>query len=364
MAMEVLAEDILLRLVDAMEVFSGRDDKLSSLFGDVCHPIDEEVRTGLPEKYEACTYYYQALSLFFETEKAGSDMAGEMIPLFTALWDTADVRNTYTLLMHRWTFVQQGDICKSLNVITKASSSLFWDDLLTIQTRFQAVFLYLAEQITSDKETNETVDGNIYLKLVRLTSRFVCYYDGPPENKDLTLFVRRMERSAWWQRCVGPDEDISGAASILVQEVAHQLEHIRSEEVLGECLLRMRSLAPLCPHALEVHARIRLENILHSLGSPGGPLYPPRGIRMRARNLMDQLFPKGRHSRGIVHLSFRLLNPYKWPVSLALFVGVTLPSHVYTWTVERVPLVGVMAVRATGLVGHMRTGMMRLLGRK
>eukprot|EP00285_Hemiselmis_virescens_P004291 CAMPEP_0173414770 /NCGR_PEP_ID=MMETSP1356-20130122/84503_1 /TAXON_ID=77927 ORGANISM="Hemiselmis virescens, Strain PCC157" /NCGR_SAMPLE_ID=MMETSP1356 /ASSEMBLY_ACC=CAM_ASM_000847 /LENGTH=362 /DNA_ID=CAMNT_0014376973 /DNA_START=32 /DNA_END=1120 /DNA_ORIENTATION=+ len=361
--MEVLAEDVQQRMIDAMQTFSGRDEKLASLFADVCHPIDEDAWSTLPEEMHGCTFYYQALSRFFETDDTGSAMAGELLPLFTALWDTADVRNTFTLLMHRWIFVQEFDICKCINVITKSASSLFWDDLLTIQTRFQSLFIHLAEQITSPLETNLTIDGTIYLNLVRLTSRFVCYYDVPPEEKDLTRFVQNMERSAWWQRCVGPDEDISGAASIIAQEVSHQLEHIRSEEVLGECLLRMRSLAPLCPHDLDVHARIRLENILHSLGSPGGPLYPPRGIRMRARNLNDQLFPKGRYGRGIVHLSFRLLNPYMWPVSLAHFVGVQAPSLVWTWTVERVPLVATTVKRASGLVKHLRTGMMRLLGR-
>ena len=32
----------------------------------------------------------------------GHALAEEIMPIITALWDTADVRNTFTLLMHRW----------------------------------------------------------------------------------------------------------------------------------------------------------------------------------------------------------------------------------------------------------------------
>jgi hypothetical protein len=52
-----------------------------------------------------------------------------MAEMFTAIWDCADVRNTFALLMHRWLFQQDVDICKALNVTIKGANSLFWKDL-------------------------------------------------------------------------------------------------------------------------------------------------------------------------------------------------------------------------------------------
>lgn len=287
----------------------------------------------------------QALSIYFETNPSGVEMGWELLAIFTALWDTADVRNTFTLVMHRWLFAQETDVCKALNVLTKGANSLFWLDLFAIETRFQPLFLFLAERLTDDSEINNTVDGNVYVTLVKLISRFICYYElhstthkgVPLELQDLSCFVTQMEQSAWWKRCVGPDSDVSSAASLVVTEIAHQLGHIRSEELIVQFLVRMRSLLAVVPRSLDITARLRLENILHGLSSPGGPLYPPRGVRAHARKVQDELFPQGRHSRQLVHLSFRLLNPYRWPPSLAHWTLVEVPTIVCKWMMEHMP---------------------------
>lgn len=77
--------------------------------------------------------------------------------------------------------------------------------------------------------------------------------------------------------------------------------------------------------------------------------------------MTDKLFPKGRYGRRIVHLSFRLINPYRWPTSLAHYLCVELPSQAFNWTLEHAPtpvaagLTGA-AARATHLMRGITRG--------
>ena len=57
--MEVIAKDVMMRLEGALEDVSGRDEKLSMLFEDVCHPIDDVVKTSIEPEYRRHALYYE-----------------------------------------------------------------------------------------------------------------------------------------------------------------------------------------------------------------------------------------------------------------------------------------------------------------
>lgn len=297
---------------------------------------------ALERKYLDCKYYYEGISDLL-AEKECKELADRLMELYTGLWDTPDVRCTFALTMYRYLFqniaaggIQSTDSIhsvKSFMVLIKGANSLFWLDLNTLQHRFQPLFTFLVERLTD--EENDIGHTDIYSDLLKLVSRFICYYDiCHPQNpvskvgelQNLSNFIAALYASKWFGSCVEEERGINQVgsqdglqidpAAMVMIELVHQLHHVCIEDVLAKILCRMKSLNLSLSEKLDWHTRTKLQAALHSLSSPGGPLYPPRAIRIRARDVMDQLFPRGRHGRRLVNVSFRLLNPYRWPLSL------------------------------------------------
>ena len=137
----------------------------------------------------------------------------------------------------------------------------------------------------------------------------------------------------------------------------HQLNHICIDATLCGFLERTQTLTPHFVQALDWTCRIRLQAVLYSLGSPGGPMYPPRSVRQAARRVMDALFPRGRVARRAVNLCFRLLNPYRWPASLIHWLTRQLPGAAWAAVLHALPVpvsarAASAAARARWLLGQ------------
>eukprot|EP00960_Hanusia_phi_P067449 766635-Hanusia_phi.AAC.2 len=346
-------------LIKAIETDEGevREELLNDLLSDVCSPIEEEVKvTGELKEYgEECRYYYEAISMFVVKEKDGLEFANSLLTLFTCLWDVWEVRCTYALTMHRWLFRHNFEehSLKSMMVMIKGANSLFWSDVNALSQLYQPVFVFLILQLTDQEDCMGELDTAVYADLLKLASRFICYYDlsdcEASHLQDLSTFISMIHTSQWFHKCCDDDEGssiglVEGSsgcviepASIVVMEIVHQLNSICIEEALCRYVEGVSSLKPELVNCLDWQTRIKLQGILHGLGSPGGPLYPPRPVRVRARRTMDFLFPRGRHGRRLVNLTFRLLHPYRWPMSLAHWITVQLPREVWAKANEILP---------------------------
>lgn len=124
--MEQVVHKVLHCLVSAAECDDeqARARQLRQLFDDVCAEIEPDVRASdvLEADMPPCRFYYEGIAWFLarggegkapcrddDGEKAGAgqgdrgwDLARELLPLFTCMWDISDVRRTFALTMHRY----------------------------------------------------------------------------------------------------------------------------------------------------------------------------------------------------------------------------------------------------------------------
>eukprot|EP00961_Rhodomonas_salina_P243556 3291451-Rhodomonas_salina.1 len=256
-----------------------RDEMLQELKDEVCFPIEDKVmKSGVLESEVTASsrYYYEGISWFL-AEEQGETFAQELLPMFTSMWDNADVRCTFALTMYRYIFKRaeagQGEQLKHFIVLLKGANSLFWQDLMCLQSRFQSLFAFLVHRLTDPDKC--IVDVDIYNDLLKLLSRFIGYYSLSPDSKrkenlqDLSVFLEAIHRSRWYCECVSEESgtwikgDMEGLAmspaAVVVVELVHQLHYICSEEVLTTMLLRMKTLRTDVVSGLDWHTRTKLQ---------------------------------------------------------------------------------------------------------
>jgi hypothetical protein len=91
--------------------------------------------------------------------------------------------------------------------------------------------------------------------------------------------------------------------AFFVNELCRHLRGIRSE--VGLLYYLAASAAALEPLPLDVHSANRLQAVLSTCATPGGPLYPTRRVRHAAQAAMDMIFP----------VSCRPLQRHKYDIS-------------------------------------------------
>lgn len=99
-----------------------------------------------------------------------------------------------------------------------------------------------------------------------------------------------------------------------VQRQRRYLLQLRSEQALLKGLAALSHGMACLP--LDLHSRGRLQALLVSLSTPGGPFYPTPPVRTAARAAADALFGEGKRVRRLVQACCQLLHPLQWPDSV------------------------------------------------
>eukprot|EP01112_Ceratiomyxa_fruticulosa_P019010 TRINITY_DN6154_c0_g1_i2.p1 TRINITY_DN6154_c0_g1~~TRINITY_DN6154_c0_g1_i2.p1 ORF type:complete len:476 (-),score=54.73 TRINITY_DN6154_c0_g1_i2:139-1566(-) len=181
--------------------------------------------------------------------------------------------------------------------------------ILYIQTRFDdcCVKMGINGRKTCPDETKDTV-------------KIVSLIDTPIENEEGALFVNPLSHSGE-DFLEEPSEKLEGenlkASDLFIRATISQIKLIKNENIL---IRYINCCTYLSSFSMSDPTRVKLQHVLYSYSSPGGPFYPPRSVRHAARWSLDQLFPQGKLGRTTISLLFRLLHPYYSTGSILYYV--------------------------------------------
>lgn len=102
-------------------------------------------------------------------------------------------------------------------------------------------------------------------------------------------------------------------SDIFVTENIFLLSVLNNEKILVSIMNNFKLFKQL---DISSKCKVKLQAALYAATRPGPPNYPPRTVRHKAQEILDDLFPKGRYIRFLMNSSFRVLHHFTWPMSI------------------------------------------------
>jgi len=214
---------------------------------------------------------------------------------------------------------------QNFNVFIKGASRLFSYDEDINQFTFAPIFEFMMNDILLNPD-NSNISFQGFRSLLGSISRFYLYYDLDFELQTFINDICNIYGELIENNLLRPDEKNSPTKTrrihkkvveILVDEITLQIKEIKDANSLEKMLGKLRILKYVNMNKL---TKNRIQILLNSYLSPGGPFFPPRAVRKMARKVMEFLFPRGKRVRLVIHSLFRLLHPFYWPFSLTHWI--------------------------------------------
>eukprot|EP00271_Cylindrocystis_brebissonii_P008774 TRINITY_DN23266_c0_g1_i1.p1 TRINITY_DN23266_c0_g1~~TRINITY_DN23266_c0_g1_i1.p1 ORF type:complete len:391 (+),score=72.59 TRINITY_DN23266_c0_g1_i1:184-1356(+) len=303
--------------VNARDSSSQRQELLRQLFTDLALEVDNRARGllyGETEPLElpaangggkSSLCFYEVLAEHYAQRPEDGDA---LLPLFSPMWSQPFTSQLFTLLLHQWLFHSPATRADEIQRLSRGfiigCGDVFWIDMKSNVRRFRPIFRYVVHAVALSPARFARIPAKAGNDLVYLICRFFFFYE--PGPVPLAYFLAGLPAS------VG-SPFVGGPADVFVTELANKLLKIKVEPVLVQYLECIQDLKGL---ELRTTTSIRLQVVLYSMASPGGPLFPTRSVRHKAKAALDHVFPDGRRFRNVINLLFRLLQPAYWIGSL------------------------------------------------
>ena len=297
-----------------------REGLLEGLFGDVTGELDQHALRQLG--VDGSTRFYEVLAAHLAAQ---GEAAEGLVRSFKTVWQYPYITPIFAALLHRWVFLTLGDAgraapgrpgsanekLKYLNVCVVGCKQLMWADLQSEATRFFPVYRFLLQEVLWDPTRLAAVPQDGRAGLLQTMAQFLPYY------LEEGGILRALERFP------APDNDRHNVADYVCKYWVGMFNDIKIEGVLASYIGKMKALKGTAAlRSLSTISRLRLQERLSSLSSPGGPLYPPRNVRHAAMTTFSELYPEGKHIRGLFRLWASLLHPLQLPGRVIEVLGV------------------------------------------
>ncbi|XP_049851439.1 uncharacterized protein LOC126326037 [Schistocerca gregaria] len=231
----------------------------------------------------------------------------------------------FTLLLHARFFAcykpDHESSVKQIAYLVKGANRLFWLDLESGSKTFFHIWNFLHRVVTRPEYWRGVVKKK-YMDLFDLVAKFYFYY--MPDHDQFLAFTRATQ--ALFDECrpaldLPPNYANLDTLNLFCAGTIRTLRLIKNERAilsyLSCCLYfgdqeRPTSSPPPAtrPSApLNRKTRVLLANTLDDLATPGYPLYPTPSIKKKSRQVINQLWPRGRFWRSTINFLFRLLRP-------------------------------------------------------
>eukprot|EP00879_Flechtneria_rotunda_P004592 GHRR01004847.1.p1 GENE.GHRR01004847.1~~GHRR01004847.1.p1 ORF type:complete len:391 (+),score=116.64 GHRR01004847.1:737-1909(+) len=349
---DVLSQEILrkLRLATEAETKEDREIICEEVFCDITGQLDSVAKERLQVAKEEPVCFFEVLAPYYHQNNVAADT---LLYFCKRLWGLPYLAPTFALLLHRWLLLRReaGGIeqrQKHVNVLMYGSRQLFLGDVQSGIKKFAALFRFLSQEVVLAPNRQHLDELPLQAREIVLSvvAAYMPYYC-PHESAKQVLEDFPSPSHTLAEGGHTPGE----GADFLLGEVTDTISRVRTEQGLLTYLRCLKALGGSSYlRSLKSITRLRLQSELYSLTSPGGPYYAPRSVRSAALEVLDALFPMGRHSRRLVRLVFRILHPAEFLGRF--FFLLLLPVRFWSWANSRV----------IGAIGIVLFGLLRLVG--
>ncbi|CAL5225631.1 g8487 [Coccomyxa viridis] len=311
-----LAREVLRKLRLAVEA-DRKDDRdiiCEEVFTDLTGGLDDFLKEQLEIPRDQNCRFYEILAPYFRKKW---DAAEGLLYVSRKLLSQPYISPIYAMLLYQWLLANKDaggaeQRQKHINLLTAGARQLFWSDVHSGLTNFQAMYVFIADEValSSDRRQLDSLPMQSRAKLLAVTAAFVPYYNHSAALSQALASFPSVSHTAE----DGGHVDWEGA-DFAILDICDTLRLMRAEPSLLKYLDALVGLreSPFLPRCKQL-TRLRLQAELYALTQVGGPRYVPRSVNQAAFRVLDALFPMGKLSRRAVSLLFRLwLHPGEWP---------------------------------------------------
>ncbi|KYQ92858.1 hypothetical protein DLAC_05446 [Tieghemostelium lacteum] len=275
-------------------------------------------------------YYYQLIAQYFLNNP---DQVEVFRPVLYSLWTHNQwFYLIYSSMFYQWLLQYRLSFIPQLNIFIKASNRLFWYDTdhqtrkyydvyqkvkqrLLDRSLWKGLYESIEELQKSQQPSPDQIQSalirnrRIWVDFFHIISIFYFYYEKSMDmiNEFRQVLNQQYEEYILDSPLVQQKGSVLSIDDIFVRGIIRHLSLIKHEETL---IRYMERCTIFSSWNINPTTKVKLQSCLYSFTRPGGPTYPPRPVRVKSREVLGRLFPKGRFSRLLVNLFFRLLHPF------------------------------------------------------